>query len=106
MEQFPVDGSTTLAQQRDTLRFIELAGFFNKLLTYVSSSNTGEAGEKVNLASFERTQQKPPDLILVEVGDGQNAVSIIADQLANGKQVVFHEKVFVSGVKKEVLGFR
>lgn len=106
MDPFPIDGRTTLAQQRDTLRFIEIAGFFNKLLTYVSSSATGEAGQKINMATFERVQQKPADLILMEVGPGQNAISIIADQLQRGKQIVFHERVFVSSEEKEVLGFR
>ncbi len=106
MDPFPISGNTTLAQQRDTLRFIEVAGFFNKLLTYVSSSATGEAEEKINLATFERVQQKPADLILVEVGSDQSAVSIISDQLSREKQIVFHEKVFVSGQLKEVLGFR
>lgn len=106
MAQFPIDGDTTLAEQRNTLRFIELAGVFNKLLSYLSSPNEGAPGQKVNLASFEEVGHKPKDLVLVEVKPPATAVSIIADQLAAGRQIVFHERVFVSGAETEVLGFR
>jgi len=63
---------------------------------------------KTNVATFEDVPLgvSVPDLVLVEVPAGQNAVSIIADQLSQGKTIVFHERVFVSGVEKEVLGFR
>jgi hypothetical protein len=104
MEPLPIDGNTSLADQQNTLRFMESAGVFLKLLTYVRSPNGG--GQKANLASFERTQQLPADLILAEVAPGQNAVSIVADHMAANRQVVFHERVFVSGVEKEVFGFR
>jgi hypothetical protein len=107
MDNFPIDGSLPLADQRNTLRFIELGGPF-KLLTYVKKAPQAGSTQKVNVASFSDVGPtvKVPDLILVAVGPGDNSVSIIADQIADGKQVIFHEHVFVSGSDQEVLGFR
>lgn len=107
MADFPIDGSKPLPDQRSTLRFIELGGPF-KLLTYVKRAPLAGLTHKVNMASFGDVGPtvKVPDLILVAVGPGDNPVSIIATQLATGKQVVFHERVFVSGAEQEVLGFR
>jgi hypothetical protein len=42
----------------------------------------------------------------MEVGGGQNAVAVISGQLAQGKTVVFHERVFVAGIEREIIGFR
>jgi len=107
MEKFPVDGSTSLEDQRNTLRFIELAGP-GKLLTYTKKPSPAGSTEKVNLATFENVglDVDVPDLLLVEVPATGNAASIIADRLSQGKNVVFHERVFVKGTEKEVLGFR
>jgi hypothetical protein len=107
MDKFPVDGSKSLADQRNTLRFIELSGP-SRLLTYTKKTAPPGTTAKVNVATFEDVPLgvSVPDLVLVEVPAGQNAVSVISDQLSHGKTIVFHERVFVSGVEKEVLGFR
>lgn len=107
MENFPIDGNLSLPEQRNTLRFIELGGPF-KLLTYVKKPPAAGSTQKVNVGSFSDVGPtvKVPDLILIAVGPSDNSVSIIATQIAAGKQVVFHERVFVSGAEQEVLGFR
>lgn len=107
MEKYPIDGNSSLVDQRNTLRFIELAGPA-KLLTYTKGSTPAGSNAKVNLATFENIGlgKAIPDLVLMEVAGGQNAVAVISGQLAQGKTVVFHERIFVGGVEKEVVGFR
>ena len=107
MDKVPIDGNTSLADQRNTLRFIEMSGP-SKLLTYTKKTSPAGSTERVNNATFEGVGlgDDVPDLVLVEVSAGENAVSLIAGQLSQGKNVVFHERVFVSGVEKEVIGFR
>jgi hypothetical protein len=107
MKTFPIDGNTSLADQQNTLRFIELAGPA-KLLTYTKKKNLAGSGAKVNAATFENIglDDEIPKLFLMEVGGGQNAVAVISGQLAQGKTVVFHERVFVAGIEREIIGFR
>ena len=107
MEKHPIDGNSPLADQQNTLQFIELAGPA-KLLTYTRKPSPEGSSAKVNLATFESIglDEDIPELVLVEVGGGQNTVAVISQQLAQGKTVVFHERIFVGGIEKEVLGFR
>jgi hypothetical protein len=107
MEKYPIDGNASLEDQQNTLRFIELAGPA-KLLTYTKKTSPTGSDAKVNLATFENIGlgEEIPELVLMEVAGGQNAVAVISGQLAQGKTVVFHERIFVGGVEKEVVGFR
>jgi len=107
MEKFPIDGTTSLTDQQNTLRFLELAGPF-KLLTYTKQADPANPDAKPNSATFDKLPlgAPVPQLILIAVEAGQNAADIIATQLAAGKRIVFHETVFVSGNDAEVIGFR
>ncbi len=107
MENLPVDGNASLADQQNTLRFIELAGPF-RLLTYKKKTTTSGATQKINMGIFEDAPlgSEIPKLILVKIPSSGNAVSVIAEHLADGKQVVFHEHVFVDGKDAEIIGFR
>jgi hypothetical protein len=107
MEQIPIDGNTSLDDQQNSLRFIELAGP-SRLLTYTRKTSVGSPGAKVNVATFQDLGRGDDvlDLFLVQVTQSENAVSVISSQLAQGRTVVFHERVFVKGQTAEVIGFR
>ncbi len=103
----PIDGKTNLQTQHNSLRFIELSGP-SKVLDYAKKPGQDDEEQKVNLATAQDIglADDIPDLALIVVGPGDNAVSIIAQQLGAGKVVAFHSRVFVDGVEKEMLGFR
>lgn len=107
MENYPIDGNTTLLDQQKTLQFIELAKPC-KLLTYTKKAGSPNLNVKVNMAVFENIDfdEEIKELILIEVTHENSAIGIISEQLSNGKSIVFHERIFVKGSEKEVLGFR
>lgn len=102
-----VDGGQTLAQQEQTLNFMEQVTFA-KVITYAKSSRTSVAGLTANEAALEDVPigQQPPPLHLEAVNNDTQASAVISGQVKKGKTVVFHERAFVESVEKIVMGFR
>lgn len=103
----PINGNDDVQKQQNSLRFIELSGP-SKVLDFVLRPRPSIADPKINLATAQDIDLgvSIPQLTLIVVGPIENAASIIATQLAAGKQVAFHGRAFISGEEKEVLGFR
>lgn len=105
MIQFPIAGSATLDEIRltcGTTENMEICKLVHlRKLPVVN-------GKRRNMASFVEVEidDVVPDLVLVAVSQGGNAASLIADQLAKGRMLIFDEPIFVEDEDTEVLGFR
>ncbi|HEX8147811.1 MAG TPA: hypothetical protein VF591_11580 [Pyrinomonadaceae bacterium] len=105
MIQFPIAGSATLDEIRltcGTTENVEICKLVHlRKLPVVND-------RRRNMASFAEVEieDEVPDLVLVAVPKGGNAASLIADQLAKGRQLIFDETIFVENKDTEVLGFR
>lgn len=106
-EKHFIDGKQTLKEQEDALNFIEKIGFC-KLLDYAKSTKTPNANIKANMATTQDVPigQQPGDLNLVAVRPPKTSAQIVADQLAAGRGIIFHQLVFVESKEAEVFGFR
>jgi hypothetical protein len=105
MIQLLIPGDATLEQIRLTCGTTENA----EICKLVHLSKRPLVGDKrSNIASFAEVNLEDvvPDLALVAVPPGGNAASLIADQLAKGKMLIFDEIIFVQNKDTEVLGFR
>lgn len=105
MIQLPISGGATLDQLRLTCSRTENLEIC-KLVHISKMAIVG--GKRRNLASFAEgeIEDEVPDLVLVEVPEGGNAASLIADQLAQGKMLIFNETIFVENRDMQVLAFR
>ena len=101
-----VDGKNTLAQQQDTLNFMEQFTA-SKVITYGKNTQPS-AGLKVNEAILLPVPfgQQPPPLELVAVAAGDDVAKVIAAQVSQGKSDVFHETCWVENQETMVLGVR
>jgi hypothetical protein len=105
MIQLPISGDATLDQLRLTCGTTENL----EICKLVHISKMAIVGDKRrNMASFAEVniEDVVPDLVLVAVPPGGNAASLIADQLAQSKLLIFDETIFVENKDTEVLGFR
>jgi hypothetical protein len=105
MIQFPISGSATLEEIRLTCGTTENM----EICKLVHLSKLPVVGNKRrNMAAFAEVEIEDvvPDLLLVAVPQGGNAASLIAEQLAQGKLLIFDETIFVEDKDAEVLGFR
>lgn len=105
MIQFPIAGSATLDGIRltcGTTENLEICKLVHLRKLPVIN------GKRRNMASFVEVEIEDvvPDLVLVAVPEGANAASLIADQLAQGRMLIFDERIFVEDEDTEVLGFR
>jgi hypothetical protein len=105
MIQLPIPGGATLEEIRLTCGTTENLEIC-KLVHLSKMPVVG--GKRRNMASFAEVgiEDVVPDLVLVAVPPGANAASLIADQLAEGKLLIFDETIFVENEDEEVLGFR
>ena len=96
-----VDGTLSLTQQEQALNFMEQISFA-KVINYTKDP-AESSGAKNNEATLDDVPigQQPDPIHLMIVDAAVN----VADAIAN-HTVVFHEKVFVGGEEKTVLGFR
>jgi hypothetical protein len=101
-----VDGKKTIADQQDTLNFMEQFAAA-KVITYGESPQS-TADLKVNEAVLMPVPlgQQPPAIELIAVPAGGDVAAIIAAQIAAGKTVVFHEKCWVENKETVVVGVR
>ncbi|MDX2181742.1 MAG: hypothetical protein SFV18_19270 [Bryobacteraceae bacterium] len=102
-----IDGKQTLEQQQDALNFVQNLRS-RKVIDYAKSSQSN-ATVKANAAvsiDVPLADPQPGALALVAVTAANPAATIIAEQLAAGNGIVFHQKLFVGGAETEVLGFR
>lgn len=66
-----------------------------------------QPGGTDNIATYEDDDSgQPPPIILIAVKAGQSATSIIGEQIAKHKTVIFHSNIFVGSKSTEVIGFR
>lgn len=102
---FIIDGKQSLAAQRFTL--IETEQLENAELVRMSKI-TGTSGEKKNRVSFLELPLgvEIPELVLIEVSPGDNIASIIAEQLAEGRNLIFTSTIFVEGRDARIAAFR
>ena len=102
-----VDGKQTLNQQEMALNFMEQVSFA-KVISYSESPGAHGANLSVNEAVLDDVPigEQPPALHLEAVDLNGDAASVIANQLAQGHNVIFHDTAFVDGVEKTVMGFR
>lgn len=101
-----VDGKKTIADQADTLNFVELFTA-SKVITYGESPQS-TATVKANDAVFVPAPfgHQPPAIELIAVPADGDVAAIIAAQIAAGKTVVFHEKCWVENKETVVVGVR
>lgn len=105
MIQFPISGDATLEEIRLTCGSTENL----EICKLVHLSKMPIVNDKRrNMASFAEVniEDEVPDLVLVAVPSGGNAASLIANQLSQGKLLIFDETIFVESKDTEVLGFR
>jgi hypothetical protein len=102
---FIIDGKQSLAAQRFTL--IETEQLENAELVRMSKM-TEPSAEKKNRVSFLDLPLgvEIPELVLIEVLPGDNMASIIAAQLADGRNLIFTSTMFVEGRDARVAAFR
>ena len=102
---FAIDGSQSLETQRLTLA--ETEQLENFLLVGISKA-AGASTEKKNRASFVEAPLGVdiPELILIEVSSNDNVASIIAEQLAKSRNLIFTSTIFVKGRDARVAAFR
>ena len=72
------------------------------------TKKTDEPTGKFNAALFEEVEigNTPPRPKLVEVTTPEKIPSIIAEQMAANRKMIFDSTIFVSNVETRVLGFR
>lgn len=101
-----VDGKKAIADQQDTLNFMEQFAAA-KVITYGESAQS-TATLKVNEAVLMPVPfgQQPPQLVLIAVAAGDDVAKIISAQIALGKTVVFHETCWVENKETVVVGVR
>ena len=105
MIQLPIPGSATLDEIRLTCGTTENM----EICKLVHISKMLIVGDKRrNMASFAAVgiEDEVPDLVLIAVPTGGNAASLIAEQLAKGKLLIFNETIFVQNADTQVLGLR
>jgi hypothetical protein len=105
MIEFPIAGSATLDETRltcGTTENMEICKLVHlRKLPIVND-------KRRNMASFVEVEieDEVPDLVLVAAPKGGSTASLIADQLSQGRQLIFDETIFVENKETEVLGFR
>ena len=101
MSESDVDGNLKLDEQRNTIRYEEMAKNV-KLVSYQKRDNV------TNLAKFDKVPvgQPIPDLVLVEVVAPATIETVKAAQQALGKSFIFFNPAFVAGKESKVAGFR
>ena len=106
MENLGIPGSASLGDQETTIRFRE-AKYRLELVTY-KKMDTGSSNEKFNEATFIKLDLGTPilKLHLAEVPAGGDVVSLIRENLAKKRKIVFQEELFVSSKITRVIGFR
>lgn len=97
-----LDGNFSLDDLKNTLVTQEQLGFLK--LTGLSAR---QAPPPANVATFEDDSgNSPGELLLVQVGPGQDLNAITAQQKANGRTFLFSSTVFVSGNRTPIAVFR
>lgn len=101
MEKRKIDGSKSLDEQKLAINFAEHAGPY-RLVNFVKDN------KPTNIATFEDVPlgESIPDLIIIEVQQGENISQIVSTQLAVGKNLVFDSKIYISGNESRVVCFR
>lgn len=101
-----IDGKLKLAQQEDTLNFMEQQSL-SQLIAYSKSAEPAPGGGNANAAQLDGpVAVQPPLLKLSKVPDGQDPATVIGPLLSAGSTVVFSAIVFVEGKETNVIGFR
>jgi hypothetical protein len=105
MIQLPIPGSATLEELRLTCGRTENLEICK--LVQLSKMQV-VADKRSNLASFDEVdiEGELPDLIFVEITEGANTPSIIAEHMAAGKSFLFQAAIFVENKETEVAVFR
>jgi hypothetical protein len=104
MAEHFVDGALEIAEQEDTLNFIEQAAF-GKVVAYVAST---ESSSPANVATIEDSAigDEPGGLHLVAVASTDDPAPAIATEAAAGRVLAFRGNAFVTGQLAMVLAFR
>jgi hypothetical protein len=106
MIQSPISGRLSLAEQE--LKCGEIQNATISKLVHMSELAV-EDGVKLNLGVFAEMDdpaEEVPVPKFVRVPPGGNKATIIAEQLAAGRTLIFDEKIFASDQEAQVLGFR
>lgn len=101
--QKTIDGKFGLDELRNTVITQEQLGFVK-----VTSIKKGAESPPTNIASFadDGSLEGPKPLILVRFGANDVPATIIASQLAQGRNLIFTGTIYLSSVECQVAGFR
>lgn len=96
-----VDGSKSLAEQQTAINYAEQLNN-SQLVSYQKGPIPA------NIATLQDAPlgQNIPPLLLIEVPIATSVGTIVATQLATGKQLVFYSAVYVKSIETKVAGFR
>src|SRR5438128_2060238 len=97
-----LDGNFSLDELRQTLVTQEQLGFMR-----LSGLIAGKA-LPANVATFkdDPDPNPPAQLVIVQIGAGQDVKTITAAQQASGRTLLFTSTVFISGNRAQVAVFR
>jgi hypothetical protein len=98
-----IDGNFSFNDLKRTLVAQEQLGFLR-----LTGLTTRAAPPPANVATFkdDPDPNPPAELVLVQLGPGQDLNGIIAQQQANGRTFLFSSSVFVNGNRAPVAVFR
>lgn len=101
-----VNGNLKLAEQQQSLQFVEQMTFA-QVIAYSKTSRNNAAGT-ANEAVLDDVPigQQPPPIQLQAAKDEAEAAKITSDQIAAHRTIVFHSVVSVTGKDTIVIGFR
>lgn len=108
-----IDGTYTLNQTRSAVLFQEAGGY--ELMSLRMGSKNGmltegeDASQPVNHATFRVTEpvgRIPGEVHFLPIPEGHAPAALVADQMANGRDIMFIAPVFVEGQEVRIAAFR